>query len=127
MDVSPAVTNAVAELRLDHDVVVIEPDGEGGAYVTVEDVDLGPQWEPQRIDLSFHLPFNYPFAAVYPFYGPSDLRRADSGECPPVIQRVEWRGRPVAQISLRASRWQPQIDTASGAVAQVRYWFKDVA
>lgn len=124
--ISAPVETAIADLEREYDVIV-EPDGSGGAIVTVSPIDLGPKWLPQSIDLIFATAFNYPFAAIYPFYAEPALSRTDDGAWPSALQRVSWRGRDVTQISLRANRWNPNVDTAIGAVAQVAHWFRERA
>lgn len=124
--VSASVASAIVELEREYEVAV-EPDGTGGAIVTVNAADLGPKWSPQVVDLIFVIAFNYPFAPIYPFYTEPVLSRADGGAWPSALQRVGWRGREVTQISLRANRWNPSVDTAAGAVAQVAHWFRERA
>lgn len=123
---SAPVETAIVELEREYGVAV-EPDGSGGAIVTVSPVDLGPRWSPQSVELIFAIAFNYPFAAIYPFYTEPALSRTDGGAWPSALQRVGWRGREVTQISLRANRWNPSVDTAAGAVAQVAHWFRERA
>ena len=52
------------------------------------------------------------------------LRRTDGGDRPNALQVVNWRGRDVTQISLRAKRWEPAHDTASTALRMVAHWFQ---
>lgn len=101
-----------------------EPSGDGGAIVVVRGLDIGETWTPTSMNLTFEIPFNYPFAAIYPFYCEAGLARADGQALPSALQRVDWRGGSMTQVSLRASRWNPQIDTAAGAVLQVQEWFR---
>lgn len=98
--------------------VAHEPDQCGGAYVTVEGVDLGERWSPARAPLSFHLAYNYPAAAPYPFYLPGESAPLEGW--PQVLQRVEWRSRAVVQVSLRHTNWDPTRDSAVGSVLQVQ-------
>jgi len=102
--------------------VSCEADGQGGAYVTVGDVDLGGTWNVAVAPLSFHLAYNYPAAAPYPFYLPAGTR--PSGGWPNGLQRVHWRDRDVVQVSLRHNRWDPARDSAVGSVLQVRDWLR---
>ena len=99
-----------------------EPDGFGGAYVTVEDIELGPGWSRPSAPLTFHVPYNYPAAAIYPYYLPPDARPLNSS--PPALQQVVWRGNPATQVSLRHTRWDPVRDNALGCVFQVRSWLR---
>jgi hypothetical protein len=121
------VAAAIDELEEAFGSVKSEPDGEGGAYVTVLELDIGERWLPSVIPLTFQLAFNYPHAAVYPYFAPGDLRRADGGARPGAMQQVEWRGSARVQISLRANAWSPAHDSAAGAVAQVRHYLKAAA
>lgn len=124
-DVAEPVKRAVAELERDFEVA-LEPTGDGGAILTVHGLEIGQRWQPDPIDLTCELAFNYPFAAIYPYYTTPDLVRTDGGAWPSALQRVEWRGAPRTQISLRSNRWNPQVDTALGAVTQVKRWFNTV-
>ncbi len=100
------------------------PDGAGGAYITVGDLDLGQGWNTVDAPLTFHLPYNYPAAAPYPFYLPAAA--APSGEWPQALQRVVWRDEQVVQVSLRHNQWDPGRDTALGSVVQVRDWLRSI-
>ncbi len=123
LQLAPPLAAAIHELGRDFGDVTCEPDGAGGVYVQVAEVQAGPQWEPAVIPVEFQILFNYPFAAIYPYYTTDELRRVD-GAWPNALQQVDWRGRRVVQISLRATRWQPNIETASSALAQVRHWLQ---
>jgi hypothetical protein len=101
-----------------------EPDGSGGAYITIEDLELGSGWNVSAASISFHLPYNYPAAAPYPFYLPGDT--SPHGAWPQVLQQVSWRGRQVVQVSLRHNNWDPHRDTAVGSVMQVRNRLRDL-
>lgn len=104
------------------DQVSYEADGQGGAYVTVSDIELGEGWNMPTAPLTFHLAYNYPAAAPYPFY----LRAgaAPNGSWPPALQRVQWRGSEVVQVSLRHNSWDPASDSGVGSVFQVRDWLR---
>jgi hypothetical protein len=104
-----------------------EPDGEGGALVAVPDFALGGRWSPAVVTLEFQLLFNYPFAAVYPYFTTSELVRADGIERPPALQVVQWRSRQMTQISLRSNNWNPQHDSAVSSLKLVRHWFETVS
>ena len=120
-----AVSEAIEYLRGMFEVTV-EPSGDGGAIVTVHGLEIGDRWNPSVIDLIFEVAFNYPFAAIYPYFTTPDLNRSD-GEQPQALQRVGWRGVSRTQISRRAARWNPEVDTAAGAVLQVQQWLRTAA
>ena len=122
----PAIATAIAELEEDFEEMALEPDGTGGVFVSVPGIHLGKRWDPSVVTIEFAVPYNYPFAPIYPYYTTPALRRTDGGPWPQALQLVTWRGRPVAQISLRASRWQPSHDTAASNLSLVRHWFQTV-
>jgi hypothetical protein len=117
------VSAAIAELEHEFGPVAVESAGDGGAYATVRAIEIGPRWQPSPIDLSFLVPSNFPFAYIYPFYSAPPLERVDGGQLPSALQRVNWRGREMTQISLRPNRWQPEHENASSLVYLVQHWF----
>jgi hypothetical protein len=100
-----------------------EPDGEGGTFVTIEEIQLSDRWTAPRCELTFHLAYNYPAASIYPYYLPKEVILADGG-FPAALQRVEWRGNQVIQVSLRQENWDPRRDNAVGAVMQTQSWLR---
>jgi hypothetical protein len=119
---SPGVTEAVGELEdFCSEEVALEPDGSGGAYVTIP-IDLGPSWSASAAPLTFHLSFNYPAASPYPYYLPGSLSLA--GPWPPALQRIQWRDRNVIQVSLRHNNWDPHLDRVLGCILQVKEWLQ---
>jgi hypothetical protein len=120
---NPGVANGLAELEEAFPGrVASEPDGSGGAYVTITEIELGESWTVPAADLSFQLLYNYPAAAVYPYYLPAEA--VPVAGMPPALQRVSWRGREVNQLSLRNSRWTPTHDNAVGCVVQTGDWLR---
>ena len=75
-------TAAIVELEAEYESVAWEADGSGGAYVTVAPLVVGPRWEPSEVPITFQVAFNYPFAAIYPFYTTHELNRIDGGAWP---------------------------------------------
>lgn len=99
-----------------------EPDGQGGALVTVEDVDLPASWARQTAPLRFMVPYNFPATPPYPFYLPKDVQ-------PPTpwhqaMQPIEWRGEQMIQVSLRNNNWDPARDRVLGCILQVGDWLR---
>lgn len=125
--ITTAIDEAVEELEQLFGPVEVVPDESGGAYVTVAELDLGERWSPQIVPISFQLAFNYPHAAVYPYYCPAGLQRVDGGPVPSALQTVTWRGHEMTQISLRANRWSPVHDSAAGCLGQVLQFFRTVS
>jgi hypothetical protein len=115
---------AIEELEQEFADVSSEPDGEGGLFVVVAGIETQGIWQPDPLPLEFRLLFNYPHAAIYPFYATPDLQLAAGGPVPQAIQRVDWRGRTMMQISLNSPNWNPKHDTALSKVKQVRRWLQ---
>ena len=96
------VTNAIDELRRGFPAASVwsEPDSEGGAYVIVEDVDIGSRYTPTSTWLGGHVTALYPYADIYPLFMDASVRRVDGVEfVPPVTLGHEFAGRPAIQIS----------------------------
>jgi Prokaryotic E2 family E len=121
------VVAAIAELEREFGEVEVAPAEDGGAYATVRGIEIGPRWRPSPMDLSFLVPFNFPFTYIYPFYTPPPLERLDDGPWPSALQRVNWRGQEMTQISLRPNGWQPQHENASSLIYLVQRWFCELA
>jgi hypothetical protein len=78
------VENAIEQLRngAPCSAVRTKEDGEGGAFVLLEDVEIGEQFSPSRSWIGFHLTFPYPDADVYPHFIDAAVRYVGSGETP---------------------------------------------
>jgi Prokaryotic E2 family E len=122
-DLSDSVRRAVGDLQRLFSVTATAT-GDGGAVVTVHDLPISERWRPSLIDLTFEVAYNYPHAPIYPYYTTPELARSNGGAAPAALQRVAWREAQWTQISLRATRWNPTVDTAVGAVLQVQRWFE---
>jgi Prokaryotic E2 family E len=121
-----SVGEAIEAIEREFPGAIWSSDAEGGALVTVPDFELGGRWSPSAVTLEFQLLFNYPFAAVYPYFTTPELVRADGAERPPALQIVQWRGRQMTQVSLRSHNWNPQHDSAVSSLKLVRHWFETV-
>lgn len=106
--------------------VIAREDGEGGAYVVVEGVDLGDRYRPRESWIGFRVTFQYPYADVYPHYIRADLGRVDGraivGEGLGAGHSFE--GRSALQISRRSNRLNPQTDTALLKLEKVLGWLR---
>jgi Prokaryotic E2 family E len=127
VDLLGEVFAALADLEREFGSVAVQPAGDGGAYTIVDGIEIGPRWQPSPIALDFLIPSNFPYTYIYPFYTESPLQRLDGGPWPSALQRVNWRGREMTQISLRPNRWQPQHENASSLVYLVQHWFCHLA
>lgn len=119
-----SVQKAIDELEREFEITS-SATGDGGAIVTVHDLPIGQHWQPSSIELTFEVAYNYPHAPIYPYFTTPELNRRDGGALPSALQRVAWQGAQRTQISLRANRWNPTVDTAVGGVVQVQRWFEN--
>jgi hypothetical protein len=112
--VTPEVAAAVDGVRsafTDHSMFAW-PDGQRGAFVVIEDLDLGPTWSTTPTWLGFVISYLHPDADSYPHYVRADLHRADGQALkPPFHPGHPFAGQPGLMVS-RASRGRnPKLDT----------------
>ncbi len=124
----PEVEEAVAEIRaaFSGNEVRATPLTDGGAEVTVEDIDLGERYEPRTSFVGFRIGGTYPFSQVYPHFLRSDLRKADGTPLPNpgMIPDQRWQERPAIMVSRSSLRWDPNRDTAVGKLHKVLEWVR---
>lgn len=104
---TPSVLAAIESLRKAYphsEVMVLAEDGQGGAFVTVESVELGDKFVPETTWLGAHLPSNLPYADIYPVFMGQDVVRADGEVFVAPVTAGEWQSRPAWQISRRNNR-----------------------
>lgn len=122
---TPEVEEAIAGLKAafaDH-TVEATPDAQGGAYVVVHDLPLGPQYRPERSWVGFAISFQYPRADVYPHYTDPTLARVDGAPLGEGLQQpVPWHGCMATQISRRSNGWNAAEDTAALKLHKVLDW-----
>lgn len=122
------VAQAIERIRLafPESRVGAREDGQGGAYVIVEPIDLCSLYEPSESWIGFRVTFQYPYADVYPHYVRGDLARADGK--PVVGQGIQagqtFEGRPACQVSRRSNRLNPQTDSALLKLEKVLAWLR---
>jgi len=118
-----AVATAVNELRIEFSpaVVTAEPDGEGGAHVRLDPVELGSPILQKTTWVAFRIPYNYPYADVYPHFVRPDLR-VDGGALSAGMSQVQFLGVPAVQLSRRSNRRVAESDTAAVKLRKVVSW-----
>jgi len=119
------VVRAIEEIRETFPAkeCVVEEDGDGGAFVIVGDVDLGPLYTPAASWVGFRITFQYPHADVYPHFVRCDLRRSDGKPLGEAIQGGQtFQGRPALMLSRRSTRLNPNTDTAALKLLKVVRW-----
>lgn len=99
-------------------------DPDGGAYVLVDGIDIGPSFEPASSWIAFHLTFSYPDADVYPHFIDPKVRYVGTGAAPNAhpegnLPTSMTRGatapgfeRPAIQVSRRSNRRNAETDSA---------------
>jgi hypothetical protein len=96
------VFEAIEELRrafAPSELTVVE-DGQGGANVIVETVDLGGRFEPRSSWMGGHITALYPNADIYPVFIDASVQRVDGRAFEvPVTPNASFMGRPALQVS----------------------------
>lgn len=116
------VQEAIAELRraFPNAEVTANDDGQGGAYVIVDPVDLGERFVPQQSWVGGHISGLYPNADIYPLFIDAAVRRADGrGFEAPITHNASFGGRPAIQVSRRNNQIQSCPQTAVGKFLKV--------
>jgi hypothetical protein len=128
-----AVEGSLADLTAaygDAQVLVV-PDGQGGAWVEVREVELSRAYVQPTTFVVFLLPFNLPGADIYPVFVRDDLARHDGAALGEGLQRttLSWPGqpaqRPVIQISRRTRGGAFTSQTAVQKVEKVLEWLRN--
>ena len=125
---TPEVQQAVKELKgaFSEESVEATPDGQGGAYVVVNDVPVGERLSPSVVWFGFYLTFQYPNGDIYPHFVSASLEQASGaaiareGVSGPLV----WRSRLALQLSRKSNRWNPATDTALMKLLKVIEWVK---
>lgn len=123
------VANAIAELKraFPSSEVTSREDGNGGAYVVVEEVEIGQRYQPRSTWLGGHIPGLYPYADIYPLFMGDDVRRADGVAFEaPVTPGATFLDRPALQISRRNNHTQHFPQTAVAKFLKVLHFMKEL-
>lgn len=122
---TPDVEEAISELKaaFPRHAVEVTPDAQGGAYVVIQDLPLGPQYKPERAWVGFVVGFQYPNADVYPLFTEPTLARVDGVPLGNGFQQpIQWHDRMATQISRRSNGLNPSEDTALLKLSKVLEW-----
>jgi len=122
---TPDVEQAIAEIKMSFEgqLVEIEPETQGGAYVIVHELPIGIQYFPATSWIGFLIGFQYPRADIYPHFMDVGVRRLDGkalGES--FSGPTEWQKRTAIQVSRKSRQWDASVDTAATKLAQVLEW-----
>ena len=116
------VAMAIGELQAQFEGAAIasRDDGQGGAFVVLEPVCLGPRFEPNESWVGFHITAQYPYADIYPVFVGADIVRVDGRPFQaPVTPNHKFEGRPALQVSRRNSSAQTGLQTAKTKILKI--------
>src|ERR1700680_4462469 len=100
--------------------LTVREDGQGGAYVVMEPVQLGPKFRPEATWVGFQIPAQYPYADIYPIFIGGDVSRADGVAFQaPVTPGHKFEGRAAIQVSRRSAAAQSGTQRATAKVLKV--------
>jgi hypothetical protein len=103
--------------------IEVQEDGQGGAWVVVDNVAIGETYTTPSTWIGFRVTFQYPNADVYPHFIRSDLLRKDGRPLGDGISGGHtFLGRPALQLSRRSKRLNPATDTALLKLMKVVQW-----
>lgn len=116
------VAQAIEELKrqFPEATVSASEDGQGGAIVVLEPVQLGVRFRPESTWLGAQIPAQYPYADIYPVFIGADVTRVDGiAFAPPVTPNANFQGRAALQISRRNNTAQQRPQTAVAKILKV--------
>jgi hypothetical protein len=116
------VATAIEELKSQFvtSSFAVREDGQGGAYVIMEPVQLGAKFLPIATWVGFQIPAQYPYADIYPIFIGSDVKRADEVAFQaPVTPGHSFENRGAIQISRRSAAAQSGSQKAVAKILKV--------
>ncbi|HUO15582.1 MAG TPA: hypothetical protein VMX38_11400 [Verrucomicrobiae bacterium] len=116
------VSKGIEELKhqFNSSAFTVAEDNQGGAYVIIERVSLGPRYAPDHTWLGFQIPALYPYADIYPTFIGADVRRVDGVAFrPPVTPEHSFQGRPAIQISRRNGAAQTASQKVTAKILKI--------
>lgn len=127
MALTDPVARAIAEIERCTPEVSwkVGEDGSGGAVLLGTGVALGGVWEQSETWIGFRIPFNYPYADIYPHFVRGDLSRRDAGPLGEAMSASTFEGRPAVQLSRRSNHRVPGIETALIKLLKVLTWLRE--
>lgn len=116
------VSSGIEDLRRQFSTssFTVREDGQGGAYVVMEPVTLGPKYRPVDTWVGFQIPAQYPYADIYPVFIGGNVARTDgTAFVTPVTAGHHFEGRPAIQVSRRNSAAQSGMQKVSAKILKV--------
>jgi hypothetical protein len=124
---TPEVERAVTAIRetFEGATILVEEDGAGGAYVIIEDVDLGLRFNPSKTWLGGHLTVQVPYSDVYPLFIGAEVKWADGRAfSAPISHGHNFRGRGAIQVSRKSNRRDPKFEKPVTKFNKVLHWLR---
>jgi len=128
--VSSEIVAAVYGIREDFPEyrVYAWPNGSGGVYVVIDQVDIGERWSTQTTWLGFHIAYTYPEGDVYPHFLRADLQRAEQGALTaPFNASGEFAGQSATVLSRASHQRDQETFTAARKARSVISFLRDEA
>ncbi len=98
----------------------VREDGQGGAYVLMEPVSLGPRYRPEATWVGFQIPAQYPYADIYPIFIGAEVVRVDGiAFGAPVTPGHHFEGRAAIQVSRRNGTAQGGLQKVTAKILKV--------
>lgn len=120
------VSDAVEDIRstFPDATVTVREDGEGGAFVFVDPVELGQSYAQPETWAGFRITFQYPYSDVYPIFVRGDLSRSDGAQLGEALTPQTFENRSAIQVSRRSNKLNPATDTAAIKLLKVLEWLR---
>jgi hypothetical protein len=116
------VSTSIDELKrqFSDSAFTIREDGQGGAYVVIESLSLGPRFRPDNTWMGFQIPAQYPYADIYPVFIGANTARVDGvAFSAPVTAGHNFEGRPAIQVSRRSGAAQNGLQKATAKILKI--------
>ena len=122
------VSKAIEELKVQFApaTVIASEDGNAGAYVVIEGVELGDHFVPPRTWMGGHITAQHPYADIYPVFIGNEVRRADGQAFAPPVTPGSFNGRPAWQVSRRSPGAQADQQKASTKFLKVIHFLQSL-
>lgn len=121
-----SVKQAIKEVKDVFPSCSARQDGDGGAYVIVEDVHLSDTYNQDSTWIGFHILRSYPYAPIYPHYVRNDLSRKDNQSIGSAAHPSQpFEERQAILISRRSRSHDPATDTALLKLQKVIEWLNN--
>lgn len=116
------ITNGIDELKRQFSTssFTVREDGQGGAYVVMEPISLGPKYRPAVTWVGFQIPAQYPYSDIYPVFIGGEVTRVDGTPfVAPVTPGHQFEGRSAIQVSRRYGAAQSGLQKVTAKILKV--------